>query len=201
MSDPRSEPVGVVLAGGRGRRLGGDKAVAELGGRPLIAHPLAAMRAVLAEVAVVAKRDTALPEGLDGVAVWIEPDEPRHPLLGIVHALRCARGRAVLVCAADLPFVTAGALRALVAADAAGAPAVLVEGPDGTQPLLGRYEPGAAALLEPAARAGTASVRAVVAALGPRLLTLKDPGVLFNVNSPEDLRIAEDRLRGRVGDH
>jgi molybdopterin-guanine dinucleotide biosynthesis protein A len=141
MSDPRIELVGVVLAGGRGRRLGGDKAVAVLGGRPLITHPLAAMRAVLAEVAIVAKHDTALPDGLGGVAVWIEPDEPRHPLLGIVHALRCARGRAVLVCAADLPFVTAGALRALATADAGGAPAVLAEGPDGTQPLLGRYEP------------------------------------------------------------
>ena len=31
-----------VLAGGRGSRIGGDKALVQLGGRPLIAYPLAA---------------------------------------------------------------------------------------------------------------------------------------------------------------
>jgi len=31
-----------VLAGGRGRRMGGAKPLAELAGRPLVEHPLAA---------------------------------------------------------------------------------------------------------------------------------------------------------------
>ena len=34
-----------ILAGGRGTRLGGDKARAELAGRPLISYPLAAAAA------------------------------------------------------------------------------------------------------------------------------------------------------------
>ena len=204
MSDRRTEPVGVLLAGGLGRRLGGDKALAMLGGRPLIAHPLAAMRGALTDVVIVAKSDTVLPGAaeLQRTVVWVEPDRPRHPLVGIVHALRAAAGRPVVACAADLPFVTAEALRALATADAGDAPAVLATTAQGSiQPLLGRYEPAAAALLGPAARAGVAAMRDVVAALHARLLAIEDPWVLFNVNSPEDLREAEDRLRRRARDH
>ena len=194
VGDLAAEPIGVVLAGGLGRRLGGDKAVTALGGRPLIAYPLAAMRAAVANVAIVAKADTLLPgpEQLDGAEVWIEPPQPRHPLVGILHALRAARGRAVLVCASDMPLVTAAALRALAVADAGPAPAVLACSPDGAmQPLLGRYEPAAAALLERAAGEAAAPVRAAVAAIGPRLVALDDPVILFNVNSPGDLIRAE----------
>src|SRR5215210_7377438 len=99
-----TEPIGAVLAGGRSRRMGGSKATADLGGRPLLAWPLEALRAVLGDVVVVAKGSTELPP-LD-VPVWVEPDEPMHPRAGIVHALERAHGRAVLACAVDLPLVT-----------------------------------------------------------------------------------------------
>ena len=63
---------------------------------------------------MVCKADTELPE-LPGTERWEEPDEPRHPLTGIVHALESAGGP-VLVCAADMPFVTADACRTLMQA-------------------------------------------------------------------------------------
>ena len=193
-----TEPIGVVLAGGAGRRLGGSKAIAQLGGRPLISYPLQALRGAVHDVAVVAKAGTALPP-LHGVAVWREPDEPRHPLTGIVEALARAGGRPVLICAADLPFVTPAALVALIRADAHGAPAVIAAGPDGSlQPLLGRYLAPAASLLAPAAREAILPVRAAVAAIGPRIVDLGDPELLFNVNSPQDLRAAEIRLATRT---
>src|SRR4051812_20681561 len=106
-------PVGAVLAGGAGRRIGGDKAIVELEGRALILYPLEALHGVCEDVVVVAKRDTMLPP-LAGVAdLWIEPDEPRHPLAGVAHALRLAMGRSVLAVAVDLPLVDAATPRAI----------------------------------------------------------------------------------------
>jgi len=193
------EPIGVLLAGGRGSRLGGAKALAPLGGKPLICHALGALRGAVGEVAIVAKSDTALPV-LEGVTVWREPPEPHHPLVGIVHALVCADGRRVLVCAADMPFVTSELLAALAAADPAGAPAVVATSADrGLQPLLGCYQPEAGALLAAAAREGTVPVRWVVSGLRPRLFEVTDPQVLFNVNSAEDLAAAEALLAGPRG--
>ena len=90
--------IGAVLAGGEGRRLGsGSKAAAQLAGRPLVEYPLEALADVCERVAVVCKRGTCLPE-LTGVERWDEPDEPRHPLTGIVHALETAAAP-VLICA------------------------------------------------------------------------------------------------------
>jgi molybdopterin-guanine dinucleotide biosynthesis protein A len=170
----------------------GAKALVELAGQPLILRPLAAMRAALGDVVVVAKCDTVLPF-MPTVAIWLEPPQPSHPLVGIVHALRCAGSRAVLVCPADLPFVTPAALLALARADAGDAPAVIAACGGVAQPLLGRYEPSCAALLAPAAREGRAAMRAVVATLGARELEL-DEAELFNVNTPADLAQAEARL-------
>jgi molybdopterin-guanine dinucleotide biosynthesis protein A len=193
----RATPVGVVLAGGEGRRIGGAKALVELGGRPLICYPLEAVRRALGDVAVVAKLGTELPE-LPGLTVWIEPDTPRHPLVGIVHALGLAGGRPVLVCAADLPFVTPALVGALAWADAGGSPAVVASSEGRIQPLLGCYQPCACGLLAPwlAGAAGEVRLGELVARLGPR--TVEAPQqALFNVNTPDDLLVAAAMLDRR----
>jgi molybdopterin-guanine dinucleotide biosynthesis protein A len=186
-----TEPIGAVLAGGRSRRMGGSKATADLGGRPLIAWPLEALRAVLDEVVVVAKRSTALPP-LD-VAVWVEPDEPLHPRAGLVHALERADGRSVLICAADLPLVTPLLVRMIACAD--GTPAVVPRADGRLQPLLARYEPAALEALRaaPADEALTATVEA----LGPRVLEVTDSTPFLNINTPEDLEEVAQRIARR----
>jgi molybdopterin-guanine dinucleotide biosynthesis protein A len=168
-----------VLAGGAGRRMGSPKALAPLGGRPLIAWPLAAAAQAGLDVVVVAKPDTALP-ALD-VPVWLEPEAPRHPLLGIVTALEAA-GRAVVAVGCDQPWLPAELLAAL--ADGPGAAAPVVGG--APAPLPARYPPEALPALR-AALAAEAPLRRTLAALSPAPVALGDPAVLANVNTPEDL--------------
>jgi molybdenum cofactor guanylyltransferase len=205
MSGQRRQPIGVILAGGLGRRIGGAKAMVELGGKPLISYPLAAMRATLDEVAVVAKPESELPELPDGVLVWHEPGEPHHPLIGIVHALRAAEGRSVLVCPADMPFITPGVLRKLASARVDNgcvgpAPAVIAVGRGGgLQPQLGRYLPRAGELLARQASEARVALREAVAAIFPAVVKVKDERLLFNVNTPEDLVVAETLLAAESG--
>jgi|SRR5579884_623832 len=196
MGPALTDPVGVLLAGGLGRRIGGSKAVVELHGKPLIAYPLEAMRQVLRDVAIIAKPNTELPS-LPGVTVWIEPPGRPHPLVGIVHALGLAGGREVLVCAADMPFVSPALISAIVHAELRGAPAAIASCAGELQPLLGRYRPEAIAQLRAGAEDGR-PVRQAVAALGPRLVDVEDPETLFNVNSPADLLQAAGMLDRRL---
>ena len=179
------QPIGVVLAGGSGRRLGGHKALVRLRGRPLITYPLEALRGALEEVVVLAKADTALPD-LAGLTVWIEPDEPRHPLAGLRQALALAQGRPVLACAGDLPLVGAELVGQLGRVDPAGRPAVIATAGGRIQPLLGLYLPASAALLERVAQPG-GPLTASIEELGPRLVEVDDERALFNVNTPEQL--------------
>lgn len=182
-----STPLGVVLAGGAGRRMGGDKALVTLAGRPLISYPLAALLATLEEVVVAAKDDTALPPLPAGVAVWREPAIERHPLLGVRAALRGAGGRGVLVVAADLPLVRPEDLDALLAAG--GAAAACSEGR--IQPLLALYPPAALPVLD--AMAPDEPATAVLQRLEPVLVEVPSTSTL-NVNRPEDLVRAEALL-------
>jgi molybdopterin-guanine dinucleotide biosynthesis protein A len=191
-SDPRL-PVGVVLAGGLGRRMGGAKAMVELAGRPLISYPLDALSAALDEVAVLAKADTQLPS-LPGATIWVEPQVHHHPVVGISQALALVEGRPVLVCAVDLPLVTPELVRRLVAEHSAGAPAVLASWRGEIQPLLGCYRPSALELLEPAL---DRPLRELVSAIEPRLLEVGDSDLLFNVNEPADLPRAAAALERR----
>ena len=191
----RRGAIGVVLAGGDGRRIGGDKAMVELEGRPLLLYPIAVLRAVFDEVAVVAKQSTILPPLDVEVAIWLEADEPRHPLAGVVHALRCARGRPVVVVAGDMPFVTRGLVAALARERARGAVAVVPRASGRLQPLCARYDPRALAAL--VACDFAAPVSDLVAALSPRIVEWPDDEPFFNVNHPEDILQASALLSGR----
>jgi molybdenum cofactor guanylyltransferase len=185
--------VGVILAGGQGRRIGGQKALIELAGRPLIEWIAAAAGQAFDDVWVVAKADTELP-ALAGVAVVREPPEPSHPVVGLVTALRAARGRPVVVAAADMPFVGVQTLRALGAQQPGR---TLITAHAGRiQPLLARYEPADLPALEAAAVAARAPLRAVVAGWHPAVFEVADPLELFNVNTPEDLVRARAILAG-----
>jgi molybdenum cofactor guanylyltransferase len=177
--------------------MGGSKLVVALQGRPLIDYPLQALKAALPEVAVIAKPDVVLP-AMSGVMLWIEPEEPQHPLLGVVEALALAGGRPVLICPADLPFVTPELILRLVEARPEGAPAVIASCEGNTQPLLGCFQPEAADLLADAAYDGEVPVRQAVAAIRPKLLEVLDPNELFNVNSPDDLLQAAAILGQKV---
>jgi molybdenum cofactor guanylyltransferase len=193
----RPQPVGVVLAGGLGRRMGGAKATVELAGRPLICYPLEAMAAALDEVAVLAKADTELPS-LPGATIWVEPQVRHHPLVGISQALALASGRPVLVCAVDLPFVSPELVKRLATEDPAGASAVLASSRGAMQPLLGCYQPSALDMLGPAL---DRPLRQLVAEIKPQLLEVEDPYELFNVNAPDDLLRAAARLDRRRSPH
>ncbi|QEC48137.1 molybdenum cofactor guanylyltransferase [Baekduia soli] len=165
--------------------MGGEKAVVELEGRPLVRYALDALREVCDDVAVVAKRETLLPV-LGGLAeVWIEPGEPRHPLTGVVHALRQAAGRPVLVVAGDLPCLDGSTLRAIASADPQGAAVVAPRVHDRLQPLCALYLPAALGALEGFDPGGRATD--LVRSIGVRELAGLDPAAFLNMNRPEDL--------------
>jgi molybdenum cofactor guanylyltransferase len=187
-------PVGVVLAGGASSRMGASKSCATLAGRPLLCWPLDVLRSVLTRVAVVAKADTELPTLAAGVELWLEPAVPRHPLTGILEALRRADGAAVVVCAVDLPFVDRAIVERLIAAPSPAGGIVVTAGQGRMQPLLARYEPRAFGALRASPTDGALS--ATVRALGPSVLEV-DERTLVNVNRPEDLLYAERLLTGR----
>ncbi len=190
--------IGAILAGGRARRMGGVKPARELGGWPLIAWPAAALAEACSRVVVVAKPDVELPS-LPGVERWDEPDPEHHPARGIAYALERA-GEPVLVCAADMPFLTPAAcadlLDALAAftevADEPGWPVAVVARAGGRlQPLFAIYTPDALAVLR--AADPNAALTRTVEEMGSGAIEI-EAALVRSVNTEEDLARAEAEL-------
>lgn len=117
----RGQLMGVVLAGGEGRRMGGqDKGLLLWRGEPMIARVLAALQPVVAEVMISANRSLS---EYRAFAQRVEPDLPacqaQGPLGGLLTAMTLARSLgydALLVCPCDTPALTPHVLRKLLQA-------------------------------------------------------------------------------------
>jgi molybdenum cofactor guanylyltransferase len=186
--------IGVVLAGGASTRMAVSKPTVEFGGEPLVVRALKLLLTAGLEVAVVGKEDVPLPP-VDA-PVWIESRAVRHPLAGILEALERAEGRAVFICACDMPFVTPDLVAYIAALPGTAVP----EAGGRLHPLVARYDPAAAGVMEAALGARAPlheAVRQAGATIVPEaeLARFGDPArLLFNINTPADLASAEALL-------
>ena len=196
--------LGVLLAGGRGTRLGAGipKALVVCGGRTLLARARATLVTLCDAVVVVAPRELELPVPREDRVD--DPPGARGPLAAMVAGLASRPFDEALVLAVDLPLVTAPALSALRALR--GDALAVVPVPNALpQPLAAWYASGARAALEKALASGERSVIAACHTLSPRLVRDAEleafpegGGFQWNVNTFEDLERAE-RLLAAAG--
>jgi molybdopterin-guanine dinucleotide biosynthesis protein A len=173
---------GVVLAGGRSRRLGTDKRRVLVEGRPLLARAVAAVRAVASDlhVVVATPNDNDLVADLLGgggrdVAVHTDVRPGCGPAAGLEVALSVARHELVLVVATDHPVLRPEVLALLVKRAAASAAlAVALEGPYGGEPLLAVYRTAALGPVRTQLDAGTRRMQDILTTLDPDIIGSSD---------------------------
>jgi molybdopterin-guanine dinucleotide biosynthesis protein A len=191
-----------LLTGGRGTRLGRDKARVELAGVAAATRLARRLARWFDEVLLVGGDP---PEDAPGRRVADPPGEPC-ALRGILGALEAARAPRVLVLATDLPLVSDALLLALVAWPEADAVAPRAgEGRHALCALLARER--ALPVVRRRLAAGELALHGLFAELraawleGADLARLDPEGLaLTNVNTAEELARAEQRLAGASGD-
>lgn len=194
----RGGMVGVLLAGGQGRRLGGDKASVELRGRTLADRALEPLRAVCETVVVSCRLGTKLPP-LEGVEeAWVQREGGLEgPVAGLASALREAGGQPILALAISLPLMTEAVLRDLAGAASDGRMAVVPSLGGRLEPLAGRWSPAALPLLENLR--GQADLERVTRLLDPVQIPYDPRDTAFlHVDGPEDVLRAHAALEARA---
>lgn len=187
---------GLVLAGGRSRRMAADKALIDYGAGTQLDRAMHLLAAQGIEAFVSVRADQVH-----------EPARARHPQVvdeladagpsaGILAALARDPAAAWLVLACDLPFLDAATLAALIAGrDATQAATAFRSAHDGLpEPLCAIFEPAARGPLEEAVRAGRTCPRAFLRRSAVALLDLPRPEALDNVNTPDERRAAAAAL-------
>jgi len=169
--------LGVVLAGGQSTRFGSDKALAELGGRTLLARAFDTLTGYC-ELVVIAGRERG-----PGRCIPDWPHPGMGPLAGIAAALRLAQDEdyeSVLTLGVDSVGLPENLLDLL-----SPAPAYLAD-----QPVVGHWPVGAAPAIERILEGtGKHSMLALAETLGAR--AVKTPSKSANINTPADLAAME----------
>jgi molybdopterin-guanine dinucleotide biosynthesis protein A len=196
---PLADTVGLILAGGEARRLGGgDKGLLDLGGRPILAHVVDALRPQVAAMVLVANGDPAR-FGAFGLRVVPDVVPGRGPLEGLRAGMRAARevlpgARRVLSVPADAPFLPPDLAARLAAA---GAPIAVARSGGRLHHVIALWSVDLADPLATALDAGLRRVEDFAAAHGAVAVDWPDaPDPFLNVNTPSDLAAARVRLDG-----
>lgn len=193
------QPLGVILAGGLARRMGGgDKGLLTLQGRPLLTHVIERLAPQVADLALNANGD---PDRFAEFGLPVLPDTIEGfpgPLAGVLAGLDWAADQgadSIVTAAADTPFFPCDlAPRLLLAGEGMDHPLVLAATPDETgrmrrHPTFGLWPVALRDDLRAALGDGLRKVvlwtdrhagREAAFETGPL-----DP--FFNVNTPEDL--------------
>ena len=197
--------VGVLLAGGLSRRMGGgDKSLRLLGGRPILDRVIDRLKPQVGRLILNANGD---PGRFAATGLPVVPDSIEGfagPLAGVLAGLDWAAANVpavmwIATAATDAPFLPADLVSRFIVATEEGAELVCATSHGQTHPVIGLWpvrlrEDLRRAVVEEGVRkvdAWTARHRLAVVdfAAGP-----VDP--FFNVNTPEDLAQAEQLIAG-----
>lgn len=189
-------PLGLILAGGLSRRMGGgDKALRLLAGQPMLTHVVARLAPQVAGLVLSANGD---PARFEPFGLLVLPDDtPDHPgplagiLAGLDHA--AARGHRWLVSVpADAPFLPSDLVDTLQRALHGSRAGMAIAASGGrSHPVVGLWPVTMRDRLRAALAAGERRVTAVTAdaAVATWPDTPIDP--FLNINTPADLAAAE----------
>jgi len=203
-----TEVLGIVLAGGLATRMGGgDKCLLKLGQGTLLDSVLDRLRPQVADVVLNANGD---PARFAGFGLEVIPDgiaDYPGPLAGVLAGMDAAVARGcdqIVTVAGDTPFFPRDLVSALsAAARAENVRIALAATPDpkrgiGRHPTFGLWPTALRDDLRAALAGGTRKVVAwtdrhgAASAMFPVDTSEGDP--FFNVNTPEDLRVARARI-------
>ena len=192
------QPAGVILAGGRATRMGGgDKGLLSLGGETLLSRVIDRLAPQVDRIALNANGDMArfsefgMPVVSDSIA------EFPGPLAGVLAGLDWAASQgfdAIVTAAADTPFFPLDLVPQLqLAGEGMDHPLVLAVTDDGRHPTFGLWPVALRDDLRTALQGGLRKVVMWTDQHGGRTAHFpgSDPDPFFNVNTPEDLAMAE----------
>lgn len=190
----RAKITGVVLAGGRGRRMGGeDKGLLPFRGKPLVAYALAALETVAGHILINANRNREAYARFGFPVVADHSDGFDGPLAGLLSAMRAAETPYVLTLPCDSPLVSGGLLRRFPARLAETSAELCVAHDGGrSHPVFLLAERRLADDLEAYLAQGERRVQTWLDRHKPAWVDCSDhPEVFANINTPEDLAALE----------
>jgi molybdopterin-guanine dinucleotide biosynthesis protein A len=187
---------GLVLTGGRSRRMGLDKALLQRDGDTQLARAVQVLQGELDKVFVSVREDQAGESQRARFPQIVDRYDGMGPVAGILSALEFDRNAAWLVVACDLPNLDTATVRYLLDHRSGSNPVTAFRSSsDGMpEPLCAVYEPASLTAIKAFVDEGLHCPRKMLIRSDTHLLEQPNPHALDNVNTPEDLQRAAGRM-------
>lgn len=187
-----------ILAGGKSRRMGRDKATIHAGSRLLISHVYGVVADVFPDIIVVSNHHNSV----DGVNARIVRDivPIQGPMTGIVSALLNSVTPYVFILGCDMPFLTKEAIHYMIDS-VHGEDIVIPKTQAGLEPLHAIYNRSCISPMLTAVERGLMKIPLVFPFFSvktveeDKVFCNRGVSVFTNVNTEEDLARAERLLR------
>ncbi len=185
-----NEMSGVVLVGGKNKRMGIPKAELELGGRTFLEIQVQKLRELGIEDIMISGYDKAI----DGTRAVADIYPGKGPISGVHASLKAAKKPACLVLSVDTPLVPVDVLQTLIEAHEGDA-TVLAHG-ELIEPLIAVYDSSLHERAETLLLSDSWSMRRMSS--NPAVKKIEytgDMDLLLNCNTPEDFEKAKSLWR------
>jgi len=186
----------IVMAGGRSSRMGVDKSLLPVNGRPIIETICNQLREHFDRILISADEQ----EKLAFLGLEIVPDEipGQGPLMGIASALEVSSSELNFVVACDIPHIDMGCVeKMLIEADRSGADVVVPKtGKDRFEPLFAVYRRSVLEAAKELLASGKRKTTDIFALCKVRYIDLGDADWLINLNT----RAEYEKFRRKHGD-
>jgi molybdopterin-guanine dinucleotide biosynthesis protein A len=174
----------IVLAGGHSRRMGMDKSMLPIDGRPMIEHICRQLCGTFAKV-LISANDTGK---LSFLGLVVVPDRipDQGPLMAVASALEASRSDLNLIVGCDVPRVRLPVVRRMLT-EAEGVDIVIPVTEDGReQPLFAIYRRSIRRCMDAALESGARRFTDIYGLYRVRRIELGDAGWFANLNTMAD---------------
>lgn len=186
-----SDITGIILAGGKSRRMGNDKAMLLYKGKTFIEHIISALQPLVKNIIIVSDDKEYDRFGLKRVADQIKNSGP---LAGVYSGLHHSNTELNIVLSCDVPLIDSALLKLLIKEDDPSLDVVQFQSGDKTIPLIALYKKRCADTCLSLLNSGERRLRVLAEHLNAKTIILgKDSAhKAMNFNTKQDLNLLKN---------
>jgi len=190
----KSSLTGIVLTGGKSRRMGTDKALLMYKNRPLISHVIQALEGVTKEIYLIGGHGEKYEFLGKKQLTDLLPNSG--PLGGLYTGLYYSEALYNIVLACDTPLINQSVLNVLIDGMEEHLDGVQLQHGDQKMPLIALYKKDCMHHFETLLKAGELKLQTAIASLNMKTILVPEhlQHCILNVNTKEDLALLESRF-------
>lgn len=180
-----------ILCGGQSKRMGQDKALVSIHGKPMIEYVIEVAQKVTNKLYLVGNKIEYKDFGCPIISDLVTN---KGPMGGIFTALKNANSPTILILSCDIPFISTKTLHKLIESIDGQNSAFLLKTNKGLQPLAGVYKKELIPELEEHLKQNELKLKSFINNVKAKTVFLENEEEVFNVNNTQELQLITEKL-------